>query len=68
MTLYHLTTNQPARAARPTAKLVLTSHDLESGKSREIENSPCTGSVKVVEKWGREIQESIDVIPLLTQG
>jgi pilus assembly protein CpaB len=31
MTLYRLTTNQPARAARPTATLVLASHDLELG-------------------------------------
>ena len=31
MTLYRLTTNQPARAALPTAKLVLASHALELG-------------------------------------
>jgi pilus assembly protein CpaB len=30
-TLYRLTANQPARAALPTAKLVLASHDLELG-------------------------------------
>ena len=31
MALYRLAINQPARAARPTAKLVLASHDLELG-------------------------------------